>query len=257
MTEDTSVEALIERIKGSRLHIATPCYGGMVAINYSLALMRTIQMFADLKVPVQLHFTTNESLITRARNNLLAEFMATDGTHFMFIDADIEWEPEAVLRLLAAEKPLIGGAYPMKMLNWRAMESAVRGGKGDIRRFSAVYALNFDAAAPYLPDDDVVRVQDLATGFMMIRRDVIESLQAAHRDLKYDNHDPRLSRVSFALFDTMIDPDTRLYLSEDYAFCRRWQKIGGEVWLDRRIVLNHVGTYKFEGDAQAIWQFQR
>lgn len=257
MSFDNDVTELVARLKGARLHIATPCYGGMMAINYALSLMRTLKLFQDLDLPINLHFTANESLITRARNNLMAEFLASDGTHLMFIDADIEWEAESVLRLLAEELPVVGGAYPMKMLNWRAMETAVRGGKGDIKKFASVYAINFDERAGDLPDQDLVRVKDLGTGFMMIRRDVLETMSKAYPHLRYQNHDPRLGPESVALFDTMIDPDTNLYLSEDYAFCRRWQQLGGEVWLDRRVVLNHIGTYKFEGDVQAIWQFKR
>ena len=90
---------------------------------------------------------------------------------------------------------------------------------------------------------------------MLIKRSVIETMMSKYPDLKYKsdiNYSPEAEPFMYALFDTIIDPTTRRYLSEDYTFCRRWQKIGGEIWLDPNTKLNHVGSYTFEGDVSKI-----
>jgi hypothetical protein len=254
-------EATRRRLAAIELVIATPCYGGLVAANYTLALLGTVMRLRPLLRRIDVAMIANESLVTRARNTLAARFLANPAnTHLMFIDADVEWTPDAVLALLAADQDVVGGAYPMKTLNWPAMAEAARrgGGTADLQRWSSVYVVNFETTPP--PDQDLVPVRDLGTGFLMIRRQVLERLAEAHPELRYVNP-PQVQRerdvpaVAHALFDTMIEPATGLYLSEDYAFCRRWQAQGGRIWLDRRIRLAHVGTHRFDGNVEAIWRW--
>lgn len=247
------------------LVIATPCYGGVVAANYTLALLSTVMRLQPLLRRINIAMIANESLVTRARNTLMAQFLADPNTtHLMFIDADVEWSPEAVLDLLLAEKEVVAGAYPMKTLNWQAMaEAARRGGAAkELRDWSSVYVLNFEGGAPPKDPGALVPVQDIGTGFLLIERGVLERLCAALPELRYRNTpavqaERGIPEWCVALFDTMIEPSTGLYLSEDYAFCRRWQALGGQIWLDRRIKLNHVGTHRFDGNPEAIWRFMQ
>jgi len=200
--------------------------------------------------------------VTRARNTLVGKFMMDKAaTHLMFIDADIEWQPDAVVRLLCHDKPVSGGAYPMKSLNWRAMKNAAKAGKKDLDHFASTYVLNFTVPEKDLDEEsDLVEVQDLGTGFLMIQRKVIEGMQKRYPELRYRNQPyiregEGLGEYCYGLFDTMVDPETQFYLSEDYAFCRRHQMMEGKIFLDRRILLNHVGSYVFEGNVNAIWDF--
>ncbi len=245
------------------LVIATPCYGGVVAANYTMAMLSTVMRLQPLLRRINIAMIANESLVTRARNTLMAQFLANrQATHLMFIDADIDWTPEAVLALLLAEKEVVGGAYPMKKLNWTAMAEAARRGGGvtEMRNWSSVYVVNFVGGAPPPEPGDLLPVQDIGTGFLLIERGVLERMSEASPDLRYRNTaavqaERGVPEWGFALFDTMIEPGTGFYLSEDYAFCRRWQAMGGEIWLDRRIRLTHIGGHHYEGNPEAIWRF--
>ena len=255
-------DELRARFAAARVHIATPCYGGMINAQYVTSLLQTVHVLRTFHIDVVINFIRNEALVTRGRNTLVAKFMFdTDATHLFFIDADIEWQPESVLRLIAHDKDVIGGAYPMKTINWEAINKAAAKGKTDLQNFASTYVLNFIEAEQDLNKNaDVLEVKDLGTGFLMIKRDVIERLQDAMPELRYRNQ-PYLQKgedigeFCYGLFDTMVDAETEYYLSEDYAFCRRFQSIGGKIHLDRQIELNHIGSYQFEGDVNAIWSF--
>jgi len=232
-----------------RLVIATPCYGGMTAAGYTLSLVATLEALRRQGVACALRFLTNESLITRARNTLTAQFLADDSaTHLLFIDADIEWSPASVLSLLARDLPLVGGAYPMKQINWPAVARQPT----DPASAAALYAVN------PLPDsstaDGLMAVRDIGTGFLLIRRDVLTTLAPTlprYRIQPYLQQEQGIPASITAFFETMIDDDGT-YLSEDYAFCRRWQAMGGTVWLDLACQLTHVGNYRFRGSLPAL-----
>ena len=91
---------------------------------------------------------------------------------------------------------------------------------------------------------------------MCIEKSVIQELFDKHPEMKYVNDinvDQKFEPFMYALFDTMIDPESRRYLSEDYTFCRLWQNNGGDVWLDPRTALNHVGHYTFRGNIRKLF----
>lgn len=230
----------LDKIRQHNIFFATPCYGGMLTDQYFLSMFKMSQLFMQQKINFRVTTLRNESLITRARNILMAMFMDSDCTHLMFIDSDIEFEAEDVLRALAYDKPIMAAAYPKKAL-------------------PVQYAINFkfkDINTKEIRiENGAVEVLDASTGFFLIKREVIEKLMNAHPELHYRNDsniDESLNKWCYALFDTIIDPDDNRYLSEDYTFCRRWQKIGGEIWLDPNTKLNHVGSYTFEGDVSKV-----
>ena len=134
----------------------------------------------------------------------------------------------------------------------------------EIAAFGSDYAINFQFidrdAKTIAVENGIIKLHDAGTGFMMIKRDAILKMIKAYPDLKYNNdvqinNANGLSDKFYALFDTMIDPKDRRYLSEDYTFCRRWQDMGGDIWLDPSISLNHYGHFCFQGNPQAIIQF--
>lgn len=241
----------LERVReNSNIFFATPCYGGLVTDQYFLSMFKTSQELMRTGISFRLTTLRNESLITRARNSLVAMFLASECTHLMFIDADIEFQPKDIIRALAYEKPIIVGAYPKKHLD----KEAIRQGKT-----GALYAVNFKI---YDTKENKIRVEnglaevhDASTGFFMIHRDVIEKMIKEYPELHYKNDsnlDPKLNKHMYALFDTGIDPEDNRYLSEDYYFCRLWQKLGGEIWLDLNTKLNHVGSHTHEGDVSEL-----
>lgn len=250
-----NVSVNMDYLREMNIFFATPCYGGAVTDQYFLSMFRLSQVLMQYGIKFRITTLRNESLVTRARNILTAMFLEDKScTHLMFIDADIEFEPDSVIRMLAMDKEVIAGAYPKKTINWDQIRRAVELGKTDLAEYGADYAMNLKVQ----PGTNKVRtsmgaveVLDASTGFFIVKREVIEKMIEAHPELHYKNDssiDPKFNPYCYALWDTMIDPDDLRYLSEDYTFCRRWQKLGGEIWIDPNTKLNHVGSFTFNGN---------
>jgi len=267
---DAKIEIPVGLLRQKHIFIATPCYGGQIGEPYFRSMMRLAILCNKFDIKYTISTLANESLITRGRNTLVSFFMENkDATHLFFIDADIEFNPEDLLRQVAYDKPIVVGAYPKKAINWDSIITAARNPELDenaqsIEGHSSNYVVNFD----FLKDengnrtpqvqiiDNLVKLKDAGTGFMCIKKEVIQKMMDAHPDLKYVNDinvDSKFEPYMYALFDTMIDPESRRYLSEDYMFCRLWQNMGGEVYLDPRTALNHVGHYTFRGNIRKLF----
>lgn len=212
-------------------------------------------------IPYSITTSANESLITRARCHMVAYFMANPkATHLMFIDADINFDIIDVLHMLQHDKDIIVGAYPKKDLDFAGMRTGMANNPNatddELKAFGANYALNYawntndGKKSSIATQNGLVKLKDAATGFMLIKREVIEKMIAEYPDLYFNNDlsmDPEFAKWTYLFFDAMHEPETKRYLSEDYAFCRRWQNIGGEVWLDPIVNLDHVGHFTFHG----------
>jgi hypothetical protein len=242
--DGTQAKIDLEKLRKCEIFLATPCYGGLLTDQYFLSMFRLSQILIKYGIPFRITTLRNESLIPRARNILSAMFMESTATHLFFIDADIEFQPEAVLRALAFDKDLIVGAYPKKTLPIN-------------------YAINFkfqDMEKKQIRvENGLIELLDASTGFFCVKREVFDKMREAYPELHYRNDsnlDPKYEKYCYAFFDTMLDPVTRRYLSEDYCFVRYWQQLGGEVWLDPNTKLNHVGSYTFEGDVSKIINFK-
>ena len=240
--------------------IATPCYGGLIHEPYLRGLLSLATQVSSAGYPIHLATVVNESLITRARNELVKHFLMTDCTHLIFIDADIGFSPEDVLRLVSHNKDIVVGAYPLKGLRWSNLaELKDHTDPETVRNTVTEYVVNFEfsseenlKAGRLDVVDGLIEVKDAGTGFMCIKREVIEKMIEAMPELEYKKEARFLMNdkddgVRWAVFDGEIDKDDGRYLSEDYLFCRRWQRLGGKVWLDPEITLTHMGTYAFQG----------
>ncbi|NBP00001.1 MAG: hypothetical protein EBU90_07695 [Proteobacteria bacterium] len=260
------LEIKLDDLRKERIFIATPCYGGMLTEAYFRSTIKLLTFCNQHGIPIAFGTIANESLVTRARNVLVAYFLQSNYTRLMFIDADIEFQVEDVLKLIAHNKELAVGAYPKKGVNWQRIRDSVRNddsdfNDGQISAFGSDYAINFKfvnrEAKQIAIENGLIRLHDGATGFMMIKRSAIDKMIAAYPELKYNNDlntPPDLQDYFYCFFDTMLDPKDKRYLSEDYTFCRRWQAIGGECWLDPTISLNHFGSFCFVGNPQQIIQ---
>ena len=266
---DAKIEVPVGLLRQKHIFIATPCYGGQIGEPYFRSMMRLAIMCNKYDIPFTISTLANESLITRGRNTLTSFFMENkEATHLFFIDADIEFQPEDLLRMVAYDKPIVVGAYPKKAINWQSIIGAARNNPEEnadtIEGHSSNYVVNFD----HMKDeegnythqvqiiDNLVKLKDAGTGFMCIKREVVEQMFEKYPETKYVNDinvDMKFEPFMYALFDCIIDPDSKRYLSEDYTFCRRWQDMGGEVWLDPRTALNHVGHYTFRGNIRKLF----
>ena len=220
--------------KQVHLHIGIPCYGGMVSEPTMTSFLRFTLLAAQAGLNWSLDTMVNESLVTRARNNLMAKMMTnTAATHFMFIDADIRFQPESILSMVAYDKDVIGGLYPKKAL-------------------PVSYVINLKPQTKI--QGDIFTVDTMGTGFLMFKRSVYEQLIKAHPECKYVD-DVGLGKqyepMMYSIFDCKID-ERGHYLSEDWLFCRRWQELGGEIWAHSKVLLNHVGHYEYAGDLDKI-----
>lgn len=228
-----------------------PCYGGN--INYlSVQGLLSLNYLALLNgVNVHFCFIGSESLITRGRNHIVAEFLATGFDHLFFLDADIGFNAMDVLKLLSKNEDVIVGACPVKR-----------------NPLTPDYVVNFDSDKVNRNENGLFEVKNGGTGFMMIKRCVFDKMKVAYPELHYEtdfdrglvkiNDEETLKRLKeglYSFFDTMHNKeDKNDYLSEDYTFCLRWKKIGGKIWLDPSIKLDHVGGYVFRGDVSKIFR---
>ena len=237
---DGKYEIDINFLRKQNIFFATPCYAGLLTDQYFLSMFRACQHLIKLGIDFRITTIRNESLITRARNILTAMFLDSNCSHLFFIDADIEFDADSIVRMIGLDKDIIAGAYPKKTLPIQ-------------------YAINFKIIDPATNkinyDRGAVEVIDASTGFFCIKREVIEKMIVEYPELHYKNDssiDPKFNKHCYAFFDTWLDPKDNRYLSEDYTFCRRWQALNGQIWIDPNTKLNHVGSYTFEGNIQQI-----
>jgi hypothetical protein len=263
--EHKAVTVDVEELRKHHVYVATPCYGGQVTERYLKSMVQLGILFKQHGLNFTLSTLANESLVTRARNSLTAGFLANPNfTHIMFIDADIGFNPKDVIKLLARDRDVVVGAYPKKTVNWNSVMLKAKDTEKEkfmeLQQNQAAYVLNIklDDEKRIKLTKGLIPVHDAGTGFMMIKRDVILKMCEKHPETKYENDlnfDSDLNNYFYALFDTMIEPETKRYLSEDYTFCRRWQKMGGEIWLDPGIDLDHIGSYTYTGNISNQFTF--
>lgn len=267
MSQNIEIKIDVEELRKHKIFLATPMYGGQCAGMYTKSIADLSALCAQYGIGVQYYFLFNESLITRARNYCCDEFLRSDCTHLMFIDSDIGFNARDVLALLALsiqnpEYDVIGGPYPKKCISWEKIKLAVDKGVADedptvLENFVGDYVFNPKTGATQIPLNEPVEVSEIGTGFMMLNKDVLRRYEEAFPDLKYKPDHVRTaafdgSREIHAFFDTIIDPETKRYLSEDYMFCYNVQKMGGTVWFCPWMQMQHVGSYIFGGSLQHI-----
>lgn len=247
--------------------ILTPCYGSLCYVSYVSSLLNTMNLFSSIGVNLRVEFCRNDSLVSRARNNLIAKAMFDKAvTHMLFIDADITWNPIDILKLILADKNIVGGVYPVKNYEWEKLvkpenvlqdwiakknNSQIKVSVSDqdfIQHKMVRYNLNYISNTLEIANN-LTKVRHLATGFMMIRRDTIEKMARAFPSTKYTDDVGYLhgeeNEYAYALFDCGVEEGH--YCSEDWLFCSRWAKMGGETWVDVTINLNHCGVEDFKG----------
>ena len=259
----------IGELRKRKIFIATPMYGGMCGGQYTRAVIELQKVCSQYEVETEFFFLFNESLITRARNYCVDEFMRSDYTHLMFIDSDIGFNPHDVLALSAladpeSDKDIVCGPYPKKVISWEKIKRAVDKGFADenpqnLAKFVGDYVFNPADGQAEIALNEPVEVLEGGTGFMMVQKKAFEKYRDAYPEFHYkpdhvrsENFDGQ--REIMAYFDCVIDPDARRYLSEDYMFCQWARKANIKVWMCPWMQLNHTGSYQFGGSLVDIAQ---
>lgn len=265
------IKISIEELRKKKLFVATPMYGGMCAGMYTKSIGELNKLCTQYGIPMNMYFLFNESLITRARNYCVDVFMRSDATHLLFIDSDIGFNPQDVfilLHLTDHEKGMgvVTGPYPKKTVAWEKVQAASKAGLADdnpfeLEKFMADYVFNPAEGISQFRIDEPVEVKEGGTGFMMIDKRVFLEYDKHYPELKYKPDHVRTedfdgSREIMAYFDTIIDPESRRYLSEDYMFSHNVRRMGGKVWLCPWMQLQHIGTYTFTGSMAAMAAIQ-
>jgi len=222
-------------------------------------------------IEVKFSFLFNESLITRARNYLVDEFLRTDFTHMLFIDSDIHFDPNDIVALMALDKDVVGGPYPKKSINWGNIAETARKNPDlnpkELENLVGEYVFNVVKGTQQFQVSEPLEVMEIGTGHMMIKREVFDKMAVEYPTIRYKpDHVGQAhfdgSRYIHAYFDTVIDTKESIvgggsdrYLSEDYMFCQMWRKMGGQIFLCPWMRTQHIGTYAFTGNMPAVAQY--
>lgn len=266
MTEQTQITINIDDLQKKKLFVATPMYGGQCTGLYTHAISILAMECVKYGIDIKFFFIYNESLIQRARNYCVDQFLRSDSTHLLFIDADIGFNFKDAFTLLSMcdenTHPIIAGTYPKKSISWEKVKMAVDKGYGkdnpfELENFTADMVFNPAENCTSFRIDQPLKVKETGTGFMMIDRSVFEKYAKAYPEKQYKPDTARTehfdgSRDIVAYFDCEIDPVSRRYLSEDYLFCHNAAKIGIDTYICPWMKMGHVGSYTFIGDMSAI-----
>lgn len=234
-----------------KIFVAIPCYGGVINCETTQSLLKMMEVFRKHKIEAVVEFLTTESLISRGRNTLVAKFLMSDSTHLLFIDADLIFNPVAVLKMLNENVELIGCPYPKKKYNW--LKVAKYG--GDFKNIGETQTkftdINYNVlGGEMITKGSVIPAKDIPTGFMLIRRSVFATLMANYPERNYKNNiaglHPNMADKFYDFFGTGIVDG--YYLSEDYYFCYLCREVGIDLWLETGFTFGHIGRFTYFGN---------
>jgi hypothetical protein len=232
-----------------KLFIATPMYGGNCKAVYTHSLVHLVTALQERGYEVAYDYTMNESLITRARNTLVDDFLQTDFGGLLFIDSDHGFDVEDVIRMVESGKDIISAVAPMKEINWEAAKLAYEFGEDDLSAYAGYFAMNFDKSVDEISLNEPAEVENIGTGLMYISRKVFEELAPICKSYF------RAERGSGAIqedkekiiefFYTDIN-ENGVLLSEDFQFCRMWKSLGNKIYAAPWVYITHSGEYNFK-----------
>jgi hypothetical protein len=253
----------IEELRKRKLFIATPMYGGMCAGMFARSVADLAALCSQYGIPLQFYFLFNESLITRARNYCVDEFIRSDADHLMFIDSDIGFNPQDIIALMALQTQdpdkydIIGGPYPKKCISWEKIKLAVDKGIADedpnvLEKFVGDYVFNPKGGQQSIAIGEPCEVLEIGTGFMMISKPAMKKFCEFYPQYMYKPDHVRTehfdgTREIMMAFQAEVDPKSKRYLSEDYWFCQKAQEANLKTWFCPWMKMQHVGTYIFGG----------
>jgi len=236
----------------------TPTSGVSVTTNYVTSMISLVNAAWSRSLSCHTRLGPADSLVTRARSAALAYFLReTTFTHLFWIDGDVGFSPDAAFRLLLSGHDVVAAPYPVKTIFWPE-EGLTAASRADFDMATTFYPVNAargnQRMALKVDKDGFMEVSEAPTGFMAIKRRVFEKMMAHYPELAFTPDEAPsggLTGFSWRFFDVMVEPETNRYLSEDYAFCRRWRDMGGSVFIDTTAKLTHQGAHLFQGDYAA------
>ena len=238
--------------------IAIPCFGGNVSNLTFHSILNTLRWLNDSGHNVRIETLPTESLISRARNKFVTKFLENkefNGTHLLFIDADIGFNIEILKRIIEFDREVVTCTYPVKGFYWEQLLKRIKENNNIDEKTMRDYLLQFNVNLyPNTQfNNGFGRVKESATGFMMIKREVFTTIMNKFPHLKY-KPDLRTgienSQNAFDFFPVGIYKEkdgVSRYLSEDYYFCRLAEECGFEIWTDLQTPITHLGSTEYHG----------
>jgi len=200
------------------------------------------------------------SLVTQGRNLCVSSFLLMkDATHLLFIDSDIGFEAESIYEMLERDKELISIPYPLKNINWEKIVRKVKENPDatidKILGFGNQYPMRLQDNNNVQVQNNVIEVTHAPTGCMLIKRSVFEKLKQAYPDKiikqgTFINGKLEDKEEMWNFFDTLHDPKSKIYMGEDFAFCKLWKDIGGKCYALINQIIQHVGEHSYIGKFQ-------
>lgn len=231
-----------------KLFLPILCYNHTCNTEFMMSLMKFVVYCKTNNIDLVVFPITFDSLINRARNASVAMFLTeVDATHLLFIDSDIEFEPHDVMKLIQADKDVVGAAYPQKWIDLSKYRPNTPSPL-EICTSMSVHLLSAGSSQP----TSIMQASYVTTGFLLIKRGVFENLMRYFPDRKYandiDGYMCANHNLFYDFFTVAIHPDTRKFESEDYGFSRLWTNIGGEIYVITDISLKHHGWFAYPGN---------
>jgi len=219
-----------------KIFIPVICYNHTANTEFMMSLIKLTHYLRDEQIEYCLFPIVFESLIPRARNAAAAHFLDSDCTHLFFIDADIDFDPKSVLKLLRHNKPVIAGVYPKKYYVWNRVNTGE-----EIVDYPFGGEVHFN-------QDGLIETAYLPTGFLMIKREVFTNIASNKPELKYKNDIDGYGQIDTFYNFFRSGVHNGIYESEDWGFCSIWRELGGKVFIDPTIKLGHIGWSRFSGN---------
>jgi len=223
-----------------KLFVPLICYNHTCNTEYMMSIFKLLNTVKDKKINCSFYPIFFESLVSRARNAAVAHFLEDkENTHLLFIDSDIIFEPEDVLKLLKSGKEVIAGIYPKKYITWERLKN-----NPEAERVDFPVGGNIK-----MTEDNFLEMDYLPTGFLLISRTAIEKIIKQHPELKYRNDIDGYMSAGDNFYDLFkVGIRNGIYESEDWGFCSLWKEAGGKVLIHPEVNVKHVGWHEYEGN---------
>ena len=253
-----------------RIYVATPVHNEC-SIHYTQALLKFQQ--ACMMNGIMVSFSLlKSSLVTQGRNLCVANYLndPMNYTHLLFIDSDIDFKFDTIIKMLKFDKEVIACPYPMKHIHWEQIWERLELGKiktkEELMRAGFIYPIKMDNLMDENKKeisviDGLIEVSHAPTGCMLIKRQVFDKMIKAYPDLKIDqdtiiNGKTQKNPNMYNFFDTIFVPESKKYYGEDFGFCRKWASIGGKCYCYIDDYITHVGEYQYNGKLKDNLEFK-
>jgi hypothetical protein len=197
-----------------------------IFIETAEAVLKNSHILRDSGHTVKVYFNFNDCQISRSRNLCSHLFLKSGADKMVFVDWDVGFDDDAMLKLVNRDKEFVVGVYPCKL-------------QGD-EKYPCI--INSDNTGRPVVKDGLVQADMVPVGLGCLSRSVFEKILTS--DQVRQDH---IGMYNF--FDLgMVYPDDNMWYGEDIVFCRRWQKAGGEMWIEPNINFTHTGLIQFKGN---------